>query len=45
MIALLPVGVAKPSDENLPESAEHAMANRLRHKAPAEIGPGPMIWF
>jgi hypothetical protein len=30
MIALLPVGVAKPQDENLPEGVEHANANLLR---------------
>jgi hypothetical protein len=45
MIALLPVSAAEPLDENLRQSAEDAMANRLRHEAPAEIGPDPMMWF
>ena len=45
MIALLPVGVAKPSDENLPEGVEHAKANGLWQEGPAEIGPGRTTWF
>jgi hypothetical protein len=45
MIALLPAGVAKPSDENLPESVDNAKARRLRQKLPAVIGPRRMLRF
>jgi hypothetical protein len=45
MIALLPVGVAKASDEHLPESVDHSQANRLRQEGPVVIGPAQVMSF
>ena len=45
MIALLSRGVAKPLDEHLPQSADHAKANLLRQEGPPEIQPGRMMRF
>jgi hypothetical protein len=45
MIALLPVDVVEPSDENLPEGVEHAKANGQWQERPAENEPGRTTRF
>jgi hypothetical protein len=40
MIALLPVGVEKSSDENLAERVDHAKASYLWQKRPVKVGLG-----
>jgi hypothetical protein len=45
MIALLPLGVDKLSDEHFADGADHAKANWVREKGPVEVGLGATMWF